>query len=73
MQHFPSWRCEPETGLLSALLRDIGTTFWNPSSTSLSFEFAGSLTTLDQFKSLRAGYCAIRGCLRDDHPALGLR
>lgn len=53
-QHFPSWKCSPETLLLAALLHDIGTTPANHTSTHLSFEFAGGYIALDLLKSHHA-------------------
>jgi len=53
-QHFPSWKCSPETLLLAALLHDIGTTPANHTSTHLSFEFAGGYIALELLKSHHA-------------------
>ncbi|KAM0706666.1 hypothetical protein Q7P35_005994 [Cladosporium inversicolor] len=53
-QHFPSWKCSPETLLLAALLHDIGTTPANHTSTRLSFEFAGGYLALDLLKAHKA-------------------
>lgn len=49
----PEWTYDPETLLLAALLRDIGTTDEDQASTRLSFEFKGGpLISLDFLASL---------------------
>jgi len=53
-QHFPTWKCSPETLFLAALLHDIGTTPANHTSTHLSFEFAGGYIALDLLKAHHA-------------------